>query len=64
MDELGWFRTPDTRLGFLSSQAFRAVRVVIDVGLHTGGIVPDGLPGAGEPWSFELAVAPCSAPAA
>jgi uncharacterized protein (DUF885 family) len=56
MDELGWFRTPDTRLGFLSSQAFRAVRVVIDVGLHTGREVPDGLPGAGQPWTFDLAV--------
>ena len=36
MDELGWFRTPDTRLGFLSSQALRAVRVVVDIGLHLG----------------------------
>ena len=46
MDELGWFRTPDTRLGFLSSQALRAVRVVIDIGLHLGRRVPAGLPGS------------------
>jgi uncharacterized protein (DUF885 family) len=36
MDELGWFRTPATRLGFLCAQAFRAARVVVDIGLHTG----------------------------
>lgn len=36
MDELGWFRTPATRLGFLCMQAFRAARVVVDIGLHTG----------------------------
>jgi uncharacterized protein (DUF885 family) len=57
MDELGWFRTPDTRLGFLSSQAFRAVRVVVDIGLHLGRTVPAGLPGAGQPWGFDTAVA-------
>ena len=57
MDELGWFRTPDTRLGFLSSQALRAVRVVVDIGLHLGRRVPAGLPGTGEPWTFDTAVA-------
>jgi uncharacterized protein (DUF885 family) len=57
MDELGWFRTPDTRLGFLSSQALRAGRVVVDIGLHLGRKVPAGLPGSGEPWTFETAVA-------
>lgn len=46
MDELGWFRTPATRLGFLAMQAFRAARVVIDIGLHTGR---DG-------WTYERAV--------
>ena len=34
MDELGWFRTPATRLGFLCMQAFRAACVVVDIGLH------------------------------
>ena len=42
MDELGLFASPAERLGFLSSQAFRAVRVVIDIGLHTGRPLPDG----------------------
>ena len=40
MDELGWFRTPDTRLGFLCAHAFRAARVVADIGLHTGRADP------------------------
>ena len=57
MDELGWFHTPDTRLGFLSYQALRAVRVVVDIGLHLGRRVPAGLPGTGEPWTFDTAVA-------
>jgi len=43
-DEVGLFATPDTRLGFLSMQAFRAARVVIDIGLHTGRSLPDGGP--------------------
>jgi uncharacterized protein (DUF885 family) len=36
MDELGWFRTPETRRGFLCAHAMRAARVVVDIGLHTG----------------------------
>jgi uncharacterized protein (DUF885 family) len=56
MDELGFFDTPDTRLGFLSSQGFRAVRVVVDIGLHTHRTIPDGWAGAGEVWTPELAV--------
>ena len=38
-------------------QALRAVRVVVDIGLHLGRKVPDGLPGTGEPWTFDSAVA-------
>jgi uncharacterized protein (DUF885 family) len=57
MDELGWFRTPATRLGFLCAQAMRAARVVIDIGLHTARPIPAGLDGAGNPWTFERAVA-------
>jgi uncharacterized protein (DUF885 family) len=57
MDELGWFSTPDTRLGFLCMQAFRAARIVVDIGIHTGRLVPRGFEGAGQDWTFELAVA-------
>jgi uncharacterized protein (DUF885 family) len=56
MDELGFFDTPDTRLGFLSSQGFRAVRVVVDIGLHTGRRIPEGWPGGGAVWTPGLAV--------
>jgi uncharacterized protein (DUF885 family) len=56
MDELGWFRTPATRLGFLCAQAMRAARVVIDIGLHTARPVPSGMKGAGTAWTYELAV--------
>src|SRR5215218_7446568 len=44
MDELGAFDRPATRLGFLISQTFRAVRVVVDTGLHLGLRVPASLP--------------------
>ena len=56
MDELGWFRTPETRLGFLCAHAFRAARVVVDIGLHTGRRIPKGWPGAGEAWTYEGAI--------
>jgi uncharacterized protein (DUF885 family) len=58
MDELGAFDRPATRLGFLISQAFRAVRVVVDTGLHLGLRVPAGLadPTAGQVITPEVAV--------
>ncbi len=56
MDELGWFRTPETRLGFLCAHAFRAARIVVDIGLHTGRRIPKGHPGAGEAWTYEHAI--------
>lgn len=56
MDELGWFDTPATRLGFLQMQALRAARVIVDIGLHTDRIIPTGFPGAGERWSEPRAV--------
>jgi uncharacterized protein (DUF885 family) len=56
-DELGWFDTPQTRLGFLSMQSFRAARVIVDIGLHTGRKIPAGLEGAGEVWATDRAIA-------
>ncbi len=56
MDELGWFRTPETRLGFLCAHAFRAARVVVDIGLHTGRRIPAGWPGSGGPWTYDGAI--------
>ncbi|MBF8289495.1 MAG: hypothetical protein HW391_463 [Chloroflexi bacterium] len=64
MDELGWFRTPDTRLGFLCAHAFRAARVVADIGLHTDRPIPAAaaalFPGwdgqAGAAWTYDGAI--------
>jgi len=58
MDELGAFDRPATRLGFLISQAFRAIRVGIDTGLHLGLRVPANLadPAAGQVITPEVAV--------
>jgi uncharacterized protein (DUF885 family) len=49
-DELGWFADRGTRLGMLSSQAIRAARVVIDIGVHLDLPLPDG-----SRWTFETA---------
>jgi uncharacterized protein (DUF885 family) len=57
MDELGYFELPEYRLGMLASQLFRAVRVVVDVGMHLGYDIPEDAPlHGGEQWSFEAAV--------
>ena len=57
MDELGHFDDPGVRMGFLSTQAFRAARVVIDIGLHLGLRVPAtaGVVPAGHRWTPDLA---------
>jgi uncharacterized protein (DUF885 family) len=36
MDELGAFDDPGLEMGYLSAQALRATRVVIDIGMHLG----------------------------
>jgi len=58
MDEIGGFDKPEYRLGFLSMQAFRAARVVVDIGLHTSRRIPPDWPGvgAGSQWNYEIAV--------
>lgn len=60
MDELGYLADPGERLGYLDAQMMRAVRVVVDIGLHTGRPVPGGAGGelegsAGQPWTPGLA---------
>lgn len=42
MDELGAFDDPGLEMGYLSAQAMRATRVVIDIGMHLGYTNPDG----------------------
>jgi uncharacterized protein (DUF885 family) len=61
-DEFGWFDNPDYRLGFLSGQILRTVRVIIDIGMHldmripTGTTLHDGTTfHGGETWTPDLA---------
>lgn len=60
MDELGFLTDPGARLGYLDAQQMRAVRVVVDIGMHLELPIPDDTEGAvaahrGEPWTPELA---------
>jgi uncharacterized protein (DUF885 family) len=60
MDELGFLPDPGTRLGYLDAQQLRAVRVVIDIGMHLELPIPDDAEGVladhrGQPWTPELA---------
>ncbi|MGC8480119.1 MAG: DUF885 domain-containing protein [Acidimicrobiales bacterium] len=56
-DELGLFPDPAYRLGMYASQVFRTVRVVIDIGLHHGFIIPAAAPlHGGTPWTPEIGV--------
>ncbi|MFM7463307.1 MAG: DUF885 domain-containing protein [Actinomycetota bacterium] len=50
MDELGAFSDPGYEMGYLSAQAVRAARVVVDIGMHLGFEGPDG-----KPWDAESA---------
>jgi uncharacterized protein (DUF885 family) len=60
MDELGYLTDPAARMGYLDAQQLRAVRVVIDIGMHLGLPIPDDADGVlaehrGQPWTPELA---------
>jgi uncharacterized protein (DUF885 family) len=56
MDELGYLTVPGARLGYLDAQQMRAVRVVIDIGMHLQLRVPDDSPlHPGETWTPEIA---------
>ena len=56
MDELGYLSAPGTRLGYLDAQMMRAIRVVVNIGMHLELAVPGDSPlGAGQTWTPELA---------
>ncbi|MGY2078386.1 DUF885 domain-containing protein [Modestobacter sp. SYSU DS0657] len=60
MDELGFLSDTGARLGYLDAQQMRAVRVVIDIGMHLELPIPEDVTGSiaghgGEPWTPELA---------
>jgi uncharacterized protein (DUF885 family) len=55
MDELGYLDKPDYRFGQLRAQALRAVRVIVDIGLHHEMEVPAGEFHPGERWTPPLA---------
>ncbi|MBD0693965.1 DUF885 domain-containing protein [Streptomyces sp. CBMA123] len=56
MDELGYLTDPGHRLGFLNAQMMRALRVIVDIGMHVGLDFPADSPyRPGEPVSPEYA---------
>ncbi|PZF81838.1 DUF885 domain-containing protein [Jiangella anatolica] len=56
MDELGYLTDPAVRLGYLDAQIMRAIRVIIDIGMHLRLRIPNGETfHPGEVWTPELA---------
>ena len=57
MGELGFLEDPDNYMGMLSAQALRAVRVIIDIGMHLEMKIPAGEDfHPGEVWNHDLAL--------
>ena len=57
MDELGYLRPAGARMGYLDAQLMRAIRVIIDIGMHLELAIPADSPlGAGQTWTPELAL--------
>jgi uncharacterized protein (DUF885 family) len=56
MGELGYLDDPGARMGMLDSQALRAARVVVDIGVHLSLAAPDEVGGgtwdAAKAWTF------------
>ncbi|MEU6865647.1 DUF885 domain-containing protein [Streptomyces sp. NPDC046876] len=56
MDELGFLTEPERRLGYLDAQMMRAIRVIIDIGMHLELEIPKDSPfHPGERWTPGLA---------
>jgi uncharacterized protein (DUF885 family) len=57
MDELGYLSDPGDRLGMLDAQAFRAARVIVDIGMHLELEIPRDNPFGfhpGQRWTPQL----------
>jgi uncharacterized protein (DUF885 family) len=57
MDDLGYLSDPGNKLGMLDGQAFRAARVIVDIGMHLELEIPQDNPFGyrpGETWTPEL----------
>lgn len=55
MGELGYLENPDYYLGMLRAQAMRAVRVIVDIGMHLELRIPESEPfHGGETWNADL----------
>jgi uncharacterized protein (DUF885 family) len=55
MDELGYLTDPGARLGYVGAQMRRAIRVIIDIGMHLELTIPADSPlGAGQTWTPSL----------
>jgi len=55
MQELGYLDEPGDRMGMLDSQAFRAARVVLDIGMHLELEIPTGAGmHEGERWTGQI----------
>jgi uncharacterized protein (DUF885 family) len=57
MDELGYLDDPGDKLGMLDGQAFRAARVIVDIGMHLELEIPRDNPfgfSPGQRWTPEL----------
>ncbi|EMF58517.1 MULTISPECIES: DUF885 domain-containing protein [Streptomyces] len=56
MDELGFLKDAEERLGYLDAQMMRAARVIVDIGMHLELEIPADSPfHPGERWTVDLA---------
>jgi uncharacterized protein (DUF885 family) len=57
MEELGYLENPDYRLGMLAAHAFRAMRVIVDIGLHLQLEIPQNETyEPGRVWDWDVAL--------
>ncbi|CAM5309847.1 hypothetical protein GCM10010329_59960 [Streptomyces spiroverticillatus] len=56
MDELGFLKTAEQRLGYLDAQMMRSTRIIVDIGMHLELEIPADSPfHPGERWTPDLA---------